>query len=203
MVKKILKIPFKILTWIVMLAIVLFAVAMVGVRLFGVQVYTVLSGSMDPVYKTGSVIYVVDVDPAELQEGDDITFKLSEETTATHRIIEVITDESDPSVLQFRTQGVANDVEDASPVDASDVIGTPVFTIPYLGYVASYIQSPPGIYVGLCVGCAALLFVVIVELVFSDDDEKAEKKKKKSKKNEAEGKNEGSAESVNDKFNID
>ncbi len=184
MAKKILNIVLKTITWIIVLAVTAFAVALVGVKLFGVQVYTVLSGSMEPVYKTGAVIYVTEVDPKELQVGDDITFKLSETTTATHRIIEVLTDENDPELLQFRTQGVANDVEDASPVDQSQIIGSPVFTIPYLGYVAAYIQQPPGLYVGLSVGAALLLFVIIIELLTDDKDKKKEKKQKNKNKNE-------------------
>ena len=39
-------------------AVVLLAVLLVGVRLFGLQVYTVLSGSMEPAYPVGSLIYV-------------------------------------------------------------------------------------------------------------------------------------------------
>lgn len=175
MAKKILNVVLKTITWIIVIAVVTFAVALVGVKLFGVQVYTVLSGSMEPVYHTGSVIYVVDVDPTELKVDDDITFRLTESTTATHRIIEIVTDESDPDFLQFRTQGVANEVEDASPVDKSQIIGKPVFTIPYLGYVAAYIQQPPGLYVGLSVGAALLLIVVIIELLTSDEGEKKKK----------------------------
>ena len=38
--------------------VVLLAVLLVGVRLFGLQVYTVLSGSMEPAYPVGSLIYV-------------------------------------------------------------------------------------------------------------------------------------------------
>lgn len=184
MAKKILNVVLKIITWIIVISVVAFAVALVGVKLFGVQVYTVLSGSMEPVYHTGAVIYVVDAEPSELKVGDDITFRLSENTTATHRIIEILEDESDPSHLQFKTKGVANEVEDASPVDASQIIGKPVFTIPYLGYVAAYIQQPPGLYVGLSVGAALLLLVIIIELITDDKDTKKKKKPEKSADNE-------------------
>ena len=37
-------------------AAVLLALLLVGVRLFGLRVYTVLSGSMEPTYHTGSII---------------------------------------------------------------------------------------------------------------------------------------------------
>jgi signal peptidase len=196
MAKKILNGILKAFSWIIVLAVVLFAVALVGVKLFGVQIYTVLSGSMEPVYHTGSVIYVVDVDPAELEVGDDITFKLSETTTATHRIIEIMTEEGNSSKLMFKTQGVANAVEDASPVSADQIIGTPVFTIPYLGYVAAYIQQPPGLYVGLSVGAGLLLLVVIIELL--TDDKSAAEAKAESSEEKADGDNEESDDGGND-----
>lgn len=68
--------------------VVLFAVLLIGVRLFGVQVYSVISGSMEPEYPVGSLIYVKEVKPSEVQVGDVITFVLSNKTPATHRVIE-------------------------------------------------------------------------------------------------------------------
>ena len=63
-------------TLIVMAAIVL-AMLLVGLRFVGFQIYTVLSGSMEPAYQTGSLIYVREVDTDELRTGDVITFRLS------------------------------------------------------------------------------------------------------------------------------
>ena len=72
--------------------VVLLAIALVGVRLFGLQVYTVLSGSMEPTYHTGSLIYVKRVDPFTITPGQPITFLLDEDTVATHRVTEVVPD---------------------------------------------------------------------------------------------------------------
>ena len=88
---------------------VILALLLAGPRLMGMQVFTVLSGSMEPVYHTGSLIYVRDVDPMEIQPGQVITFMLDEDTVATHRVVEVVPDEIDRSVLRFRTKGDAND----------------------------------------------------------------------------------------------
>lgn len=82
--------------------VVLLAVALVGVRLVGLNTYVVLSGSMEPTYHTGSLLYVKSVDPQDLRVGDPITFMLNEDTVATHRIIEILPDEEDSSVLRFR-----------------------------------------------------------------------------------------------------
>lgn len=163
-------------TIIVILAVVL-AVLLVGARVLGLQVFTVLSGSMEPTYHVGSVIYVKSVEYTDLRAGDPITFMLDEDTVATHRIVEVVPDEEDASVLRFRTKGDANDAEDGSLVHYKNVIGTPVFTIPYLGYVASYIQNPPGTYVAISAG-AILLILMFLPDIFADDSAKEPKKKK-------------------------
>ena len=63
-------------TTILLVVLIILAVLLVGVRIVGFDVYTVLSGSMEPTYHTGSVIYVKDVDYTELEEGDFITFML-------------------------------------------------------------------------------------------------------------------------------
>lgn len=103
-----------IITWIIVALAVLLAVALAGVRLVGFQVFTVLSGSMEPTYHVGSLIYVKEVDAKELEPGDVITFMLDEDTVATHRITQVVPDENDPETLRFRTKGDANDNEDAN-----------------------------------------------------------------------------------------
>ena len=157
--------------------VVILALLLVGVRLFGMQVFTVLSGSMEPTYHVGSLIYVKETDPMTLQPGDVITFMLDEDTVATHRIVDVIPDEEDPSVIRFQTKGDANDAVDGSLVHYKNVLGTPVFTIPKLGYLASYIQNPPGTYVAISVGAVLLALVFLPDLF--GGDEKPEKKRGK------------------------
>lgn len=174
MVKKI----FSAVTTVLVVLAVLLAVALVGVRVVGYTPYTILSGSMEPTYHVGSLIYVKQVDPADLKVGDPITFALDEDTIATHRIIEIVPDEGDPSVLRFATKGDANDVADGSLVHYKNIIGTPVFTVPYLGYVADYIQHPPGMYTAIAAGVILLLLVFVPDM-FDDD-----KKKKKDKPEE-------------------
>ena len=190
------------LTTILVVLVVILAILLVGARLIGLQVFTVLSGSMEPTYHVGSLIYVKKVDPFQLKSGDVITFMLDEDTVATHRVVEVVPDEEDASVIRFRTKGDANEAEDGSLVHYRNVIGTPVFTIPKLGYLANYIQHPPGTYVAISAGALLLLLVFIPDL-FSDDkkeqpavpagdapeeSEKPEKRKKPQKIGKYQGK---------------
>ena len=160
--------------------VVLLALLLVGARVVGLQVFTVLSGSMEPTYHTGSLIYVKKVDPYTITDGQPITFMLDENTVATHRVVGIVPDEEDPTVIRFRTKGDANEAEDGSLVHYKNVIGTPVFSIPYLGYVADYIQHPPGMYIAISGGAVLLLLVFLPDVFASDKDEEKKKKRKKS-----------------------
>ena len=176
---KTLKKILNVISTILVAIVVVLALLLVGARFIGLNVYTVLSGSMEPTYHVGSLIYVKDVDTDVLKAGDVITYMLDEDTIVTHRIADVIPDETDPSIIRFQTKGDANDSVDGSLVHYKNVIGTPVFSIPKLGYLANYIQKPPGRYIAISAGAIILLLVFLPDL-FSDDD-KSEKKKKKQK----------------------
>ena len=173
-------------TNILVALVVVLAVLLVGARLVGFQVFTVLSGSMEPTYHTGSLIYVKDVDYTEIEAGQVITFMLDEDTVATHRVVEVVPDETDSTVLRFRTKGDANDAEDGSLVHYKNVLGSPVFSIPKLGYLANFIQNPPGMYIAISAGAILLLLVFLPDLLFEDEKEGEEKKAKEKQKKEDE-----------------
>ena len=177
-------------TTVLVTAVVILALALAGARFVGMQVFTVLSGSMEPVYHVGSLIYVKEVDPYELEAGDVITYMLSEDTVSTHRIVGVVPDEEDPTVIRFRTKGDANDAEDGTLVHYKNVIGSPVFTIPMLGYVANYIQNPPGTYIAISMGAVLMILVFLPDLLSSDDEEtnNAGSKPRKKKKSARGGK---------------
>lgn len=175
---KSLKKIWNVLSNILVALVVILALLLVGARVVGLQVFTVLSGSMEPTYHTGSLIYVKEVDPYTIEVGQPITFMLNENTVATHRVVGIVPDEEDPTVIRFRTKGDANEAEDGGLVHYKNVIGTPIFSIPYLGYVADYIQHPPGMYIAISAG--AILLLVFIPDIFADDKDKEQDKKKKS-----------------------
>lgn len=175
-----------VITTILVAALVIVAILLAGVRLFGLRVYTVLSGSMEPVYHVGSIIYVRSVDPFAIAEGDDITFMLDEDTIVTHRVVGVVPDEEDASVVRFRTKGVANDAEDGTLVHYRNVIGTPVFTIPYLGYFANYIQQPPGLYIAVSGGIILLILLFVPDILRAAENADKRDAEKKARRRQDE-----------------
>lgn len=149
----------------VMVLMIIFAFLLVGMRIFGLTPYTVLSGSMEPTYHVGSLIYVKDVDPNDLDVDDPITYLINNKTVVTHRIIEVIYADDGVTKTAFRTQGDNNEDPDGEPVPAANILGKPVFSIPLLGYVIFYIQRPP--WNALAIGVLVLLlgFAFLPDLI--------------------------------------
>jgi signal peptidase len=165
----------RVISWILVIAIVVLAVLLVGVRFVGLKPYAVLSGSMEPTYHVGALIYVKPCDASEVQVGDPITFVLDENlTVATHRVVAI-----DESGEHFTTKGDANEAVDGAPVYYKNLIGKPVFTVPKLGYLANWIMVPPGKYIAIIAVVIFLLLLFAPDLLRKADeaDKRAEARK--------------------------
>ena len=160
-------------TTVLVILVVVFAVFLMGSRLVGLQVFNVISGSMEPTYSVGDLLYVKEVDPDSVKVGDPITFVLNEDlVVATHRVVEV-----DSENRLFTTKGDANETEDATPVHFNNLVGVPVFAIPLLGYVSAYIQSPPGMYIAIAFGVLLLAAVFLPDLLTKKSDKETQEEK--------------------------
>ena len=104
------------------------------------KIKIVLSGSMEPTIKTGSIVIVRPADDYKI--GDIITFQTAiDRDLITHRIkdIKVVGGE-----LRYITKGDANNAPDQREVLQREIIGKLLFSIPYLGYVVNFAQKPIG-----------------------------------------------------------
>lgn len=109
--------------------------------LFGNRLYVVDGGSMEPTLKVNSLIIVNERTPDEILMGDILTYYgTGSKTRVTHRVIDI-----GPNNEYFITQGDANNVEDAIPVERENVIGIVTFSIPHLGYAFRFLSSIQGI----------------------------------------------------------
>ena len=177
--------------------IVLLAIALAGVRVLGLTPYAVLSGSMEPSYPVGSLIYVKKMQPADVRVGDVITFVVNDELlVATHRVVDVevcttrcqaVLDENGAAVTDaagnpifeeipldepayyYTTKGDANNAADGAQVYDKNLLGKPVFAIPYLGYLSSWIQTGRGRTISFCIA------VALLAITFLPTDRRSEK----------------------------
>lgn len=103
--------------------------------LLGAQSYTVLTGSMRPALEPGHLIAVRDAPIEEIAAGDIITFQIEsgKPEVATHRVVGV--GHSAEGERLLITQGDANNIADADPVQEAQLRGVLVYAIPWLGYI--------------------------------------------------------------------
>ena len=164
MIKKV----WNIITTIVVILVILLACIFFVPRLFGITPMAVLSGSMEPTYHVGGLVFVQKVDPSDVEVGDSITFTIGNDTVVTHRVIEVNKEEQ-----SFKTKGDANDNEDGGSVAFNNVKGRALgFTIPYLGFLAVYLNSTSGIIILVAFILIMMLLSFIVDQLSNDDKEK-------------------------------
>lgn len=155
-----------------LILIVLLAAVSVFVapKLFGITPMVVLSGSMEPTYPVGSLIFVEKTDPETIEVGDNITYRLgSTDSVVTHRVIK-----NDVETKQFTTKGDANKSEDVTPIQYSSVVGKAKdFAIPLLGYIGVFMNSAGGyIVIGVL-----LLTLILVSFLSNDKKQKTGRSK--------------------------
>lgn len=164
MIKRILKVALRLISWTVVGALVLvtaFNLASYVKRatgdeqmplVFGYGTAIVLTGSMEPEISAGDLVVIKEKDSYE--EGDVITYE-GRTTPVTHRIIEISRD-GDGNAL-YLTQGDANNTDDGY-IPNERVVGKVVLTVPSVGALQQFFTTPIGfLVITLIVG--ALLFM--------------------------------------------
>ncbi len=142
---------------------------------FGMQPNVVLSGSMEPVIQTGAMAYVnKNVDVSQIKTGDIIAFHVND-TQITHRVIE-----KNDDTKTFVTKGDANKTNDFAPVGYNQFVGKTEFSIPYFGYLMTYIHSFKGMFF------LAILLISqnLLSYLLDNDDQKKQKENEGDYENE-------------------
>ena len=146
--------------------IIVVGVIFIGLYIFGITPYVVLSGSMEPTIKTGSLCFInKHVKYENIKEKDIIAFK-SSGTLVTHRVDEI-------NDYGFVTKGDNNDNQDGGLVTKDNFVGKNIFWIPKVGYAVKLVQSTKGKMIfGTCI---VLLFMA--GLLLGEDKKKVSKDK--------------------------
>lgn len=167
---KILKIVYCILDAVIVLIALLFIVSAFPIA-GNYRVLTVVSGSMEPTIKTGSVVAVKPEQDYKI--GDVITFShgVKTEPPTTHRIYDIKVEGGQPVYI---TKGDANKSPDIDGTAKKDIEGKVLFSVPYLGYLVNFIKKPIGF---------ILIIILPAGIVIFDEIRKiyAEVKTKKEK----------------------
>lgn len=105
------------------------------ILLSGIRPMIVMSGSMEPAIKTGSVCFVNTKASFEKVQIDDIiTYRLLD-SYITHRVVNHVDDDA------LITKGDANNVEDLGVITKENYYGKVIGHIPYIGYAVFFIRK--------------------------------------------------------------
>lgn len=140
-------------TNVLLVVMIMAFVSVIALKMSGFQLFTVMSGSMEPVLPVGSVVLVEPTSYNDIKVGDDVTFVVGEEkVVVTHRVIEK-NDENQT----VTTKGVANDVPD-EPIPQEAIIGLVKADIPAVGKVLYFLSTMQG---KICAGITLVALILI------------------------------------------
>ena len=139
--------------------------------IFGHTPVVVLSGSMEPTYKVGSIIYYKKISEKELKEEDVITFNIDNKTIS-HRIVSI-----DNGLIE--TKGDANNTSDVHKIRYENIKGkVGNISIPYVGYYIKIVND------NLTLVVIVTVIILVSEFLFSNtEDLNINKRSKENEKN--------------------
>ncbi|WP_240373980.1 signal peptidase I [Bacillus piscicola] len=105
-------------------------------KMFGFQVVKVLSGSMEPTFSKGDLLFLKET--GVIKTGSIIMFAAENGALVTHRV-------SSMAETGFYTKGDANPIQDAHIVTFDAVVGIYAFHLPFAGDVVHWLASKYGI----------------------------------------------------------
>ena len=146
-----------------------------SVSLGGYRIFIVATGSMEPKYLVSDVLISKEVDPAEINVGDDVVYKGKEGTfkdrVVTHQVIEKWQDDG---TYKFITKGIANIEQDAE-ITANQIYGKILGKVKTLSYIGKVIQNIYIFYFFIFIPIAIIIYRqiknIVYDLTHKDDDE--------------------------------
>ena len=145
---------------LILLAVIAASLAITVPRFMGYGIYNIVSGSMEPEIPVGSVIYVEEVKPEDVQAKEIIAFQ-SDESVIAHRVVENKMVEG-----EFTTKGDANAEEDMQPVARH---------YPMLGVMMEIYTSKVGKAYVICFAACGAMFNVLAGRIRARRRSKAER----------------------------
>ena len=150
------------------------------ISIFNYRMFTVASGSMQPKYKIGDVLFSKDVSADKVKVGDAITYLGKTGDVAnkviTHEVVKIEKDENNKYI--FHTKGLTNLVED--PIVYEDQLyGVVIHKAILLSFVYKVISSPIGFYAFIIIPIMYIIGSEIIESALERKEKELNKRKKK------------------------
>lgn len=155
---------FLILSIVVLVAVIIFVMTGTGDRfVFGYKPFVIATGSMEPEYKTHSIVIVHKNDYEDVEIGDVVAFNPEQlnGSGAMHRVVE-------KSEQGYLTKGDNNDFIDDGYVTKENYVGRAIWhTNALAGYIDKLMQ-PKGVILFLVIPLAGfILLAIALRMIFS------------------------------------
>jgi len=129
----------------------------------GIKIFTVITGSMIPVYNIGDTIIVKEVLPEEIKINDDIVYKGEKGSfrnkTVTHRVISI--EKKEDGNYKIITKGVNNLSQDPE-ISQNQVLGKVIGKVPIINWILRIITN---IYVWMLIPAVILIYINIKKII--------------------------------------
>ena len=139
----------------------------------GYRIYTVVTPSMTPEYKIGDILISKEVDPNEIEIGDDVVYLGKEgdfeEKIVTHRVIRISKDK-ETNKLKFVTKGINNIIEDPE-INEDQLYGTIAHKTIFLSFISRIMTSMVGSFVVFAIITLFVSIQIVINIFFNEDDE--------------------------------
>lgn len=164
------KIIYKILEKIIMVAIICVTVIIATQRIsnnekafMGYRIFRVQTGSMIPKYNIGDVILVKEKETDKIQVGEDVTYwgttGVMKGKIVTHQVIQI---EESEGQKAFHTKGIANDTEDPI-VYANQINGVVQSKLYILSIITKALSNPYIFYFCMIIPLTIIIFFSFVK----------------------------------------
>lgn len=142
-----------------------------SISLGGYRLFTVATGSMEPKYKVGDILISKEINPKDIQIGDDIVYRGKEGSfngkVVTHQVVSIRDEEGNKKII---TKGIANTEEDPE-IDSTQVYGKVIYKVQTLSFISQIIKNIYVFYFIIFVPIAIIIFRQIRYYLRKDDDE--------------------------------
>ncbi len=125
-----------------------------NVSFLGLRQYVVMTGSMSPEYEIGDLIVVRKASAPSIQLGDVITYSAGQESTVTHRVVDIVQKNGQ---VYYQTKGDSNNTPDTELVPYTSVQGKVFFNIHQAGKLITTFIT----------GCGSILIFILVIFSYS------------------------------------
>ena len=142
-----------------------------SISLGGYRLFTVATGSMEPKYEVGDILISKEINPKDIQIGDDIVYRGKEGSfngkVVTHQVVSIRDEEGNKKII---TKGIANTEEDPE-IDSTQVYGKVIYKVQTLSFISQIIKNIYVFYFIIFVPIAIIIFRQIRYYLRKDDEE--------------------------------